>query len=294
MDNKTKIYESKHLGFEVIAIESEKLLCKILKSQGAKLVSLFSKENEAEFIFQPSEKKYTIGDGKSFGTSDTSGADEMLPTIDECFYPGGNIHLPDHGCLWDKKWEIFKNEDSILCSIILEKIPLKFTRKIEIIKNKLSLTYGLENLGDKKLYYLWAFHGLMNFDNSSLLEFDDGRGIENVVDGKKYKFDYKKLGDYPDKESFKFYLKNPLENGEIKLIHPSKRCSLTYQFDTQINKYLGIWITKGGYKNEYNIGIEPASGYYDSLNRAYENNKISSIEAKEILKWNLDLIVESI
>ncbi len=160
--------------------------------------------------------------------------------------------------------------------------------------NALVLEYSLKNNTLQKHYYLWAFHGLMNFDDNTEMYFDFSGEIENVIDATEYGFDFKKLYEYPDKSQNKFYFKNEVENGSCGLIYKNQGLKLQYDFDTNINKYVGVWITKGGFKNEYNVAIEPASGYYDSLERAFKNNKVSSIEPGEELYWSLKLSIEDI
>ena len=289
------IKTEKHLNEDAFLLENDVLSVKILKNFGAKIASIYSKEKNFEFLFQPTKGEYEVPVLRdAFEKYDTSGADDMLPTIDECFYPNSYIKLPDHGDVWAQKWNYEVEDNKLIAWIRSDSLKLILKRTMYLEDNALVLEYSLKNNTLQKHYYLWAFHGLMNFDDNTEMYFDFSGEIENVIDATEYGFDFKKLSEYPDKSQNKFYFKNEVENGSCGLIYKNQGLKLQYDFDTNINKYVGVWITKGGFKNEYNVAIEPASGYYDSLERAFKNNKVSSIEPGEELYWSLKLSIEDI
>lgn len=289
------IKTEKHLNEDAFLLENDVLSVKILKNFGAKIASIYSKEKNFEFLFQPTKGEYEVPVLRdAFEKYDTSGADDMLPTIDECFYPNSYIKLPDHGDVWAQKWNYEVEDNKLIAWIRSDSLKLILKRTMYLEDNALVLEYSLKNNTLQKHYYLWAFHGLMNFDDNTEMYFDFSGEIENVIDATEYGFDFKKLYEYPDKSQNKFYFKNEVENGSCGLVYKNQGLKLQYDFDTNINKYVGVWITKGGFKNEYNVAIEPASGYYDSLERAFKNNKVSSIEPGEELYWSLKLSIEDI
>lgn len=289
------IKTEKHLNEDAFLLENDVLSVKILKNFGAKIASIYSKEKNFEFLFQPTKGEYEVPVLRdAFEKYDTSGADDMLPTIDECFYPNSYIKLPDHGDVWAQKWNYEVEDNKLIAWIRSDSLKLILKRTMYLEDNALVLEYSLKNNTLQKHYYLWAFHGLMNFDDNTEMYFDFSGEIENVIDATEYGFDFKKLYEYPDKSQNKFYFKNEVENGSCGLVYKNQGLKLQYDFDTNINKYVGVWITKGGFKNEYNVAIEPASGYYDSLERAFKNNKVSSIEPGEELNWSLKLSIEDI
>lgn len=286
------IKHGNHFNMESYILENEFLIVEVLKEFGGKIASIYHKELDYEVLFQPKEESYNIpilGDG--FSKYDTSGADEMLPTIDECYYPNSYRKLKDHGDIWAQKWDFKEREEGLECRIRCDSIKLDLKRTIKLDGESILLDYELYNPTEQELFYLWAFHPLMNFDNSTELEFSTDSEIINVMNENKYDFNYLKLGEYPDEGEYKFYFKEPLEEGFARIIHKNKNAVVEFNFDTKINKYLGVWITTGGFKGERNLAIEPASGFYDSLERAYKNDKVSKIDSKETKKWYLKLDV---
>lgn len=277
---------------ESYILENEFLIVEVLKEFGGKIASIYHKELDYEVLFQPKEESYKIPIlGDSFSKYDTSGADEMLPTIDECYYPNSYRKLKDHGDIWAQKWNFKEKEEGLECRVRCDSIKLDFKRTIKLEGESILLDYELYNPTEQELFYLWAFHPLMNFDNSTELEFSTDSEIINVMNENKYDFNYLKLGEYPDEGEYKFYFKEPLEEGFARIIYKNKNAVVEFNFDTKINKYLGVWITTGGFKGERNLAIEPASGFYDSLERAYKNDKVSKIDSKETKKWYLKLDV---
>lgn len=280
---------------EAYILENEFLIVKVLKEFGGKIGSIYNKKLDYEVLFQPEKKSYEIPIlSDSFSKYDTSGVDEMLPTIDECFYPNSYRKLNDHGDIWAQKWKFKEGDEGLECSVRCDSIKLDLKRKIKLEGESILLDYELYNPTEQELFYLWAFHPLMNFDGSSELEFSTNSEIVNVMDENKYDFNYLKLGEYPDDGEYKFYFKEPLEEGFARIIHKEKNVVVEFNFDIEINKYLGVWVTTGGFKGESNFAIEPASGFYDSLERAYKNEKVSKIDSKETRKWQLKLEVRKL
>lgn len=282
-----------HFNMDVYVLENEYLIVKILKDFGGKIASIYHKELDYEVLFQPTKNSYDIPKlGDAFSKYDTSGIDEMLPTIDECYYPNSYKKLNDHGDIWAQKWRYEEDGDALISKVRCDSIKLDLERKIQLDQEEIKIDYKLYNPTEQELHYLWAFHGLMNFDESTELEFFTDSEIENVINDKAYEFDYLKLGEYPDGQSYKFYFKDEINDGRVNILHKDKNVSITYAYDTDINKYLGVWITKGGFKGEYNLAIEPSSGYYDSLELAYKNDKVSKIDSKETKEWKLNLEIK--
>lgn len=291
----TTIKEDMHLGAKCYTLSNDVLDIKVLKDFGAKIVSIYSKEKNYEFVYQPTKKSYKVPiPNASFEDYDTSGIDDMLPTIDSCYYPGTDIYLPDHGEIWSKKWDYSVKENTLLCRVYCDNLGLILERSMSLGSDKLTLDYTLENISGKDRYYLWAFHDLMKFDDYTRIRFDFEGKIVNVKNDDVYDFDYTDLSKYEDKKSYKFYFENEIKNGSFSIFQMDKKLRLDFSYDTDINKYLGVWVTKGGFKGEYNFAIEPTSAYYDDVETAVKNDKISIIKKSQILKWYIDICLNNI
>ena len=287
------ISNGKHLNSETYRIENDILKIEVLKEFGAKIASLIHKESGFEFLFQPTLKKYDNPlYGDAFYKYDTSGIDDTIPTIDICNYPNSDIVLKDHGDVWAQEWDYSIVEDSLICVVKIESLPLKLQKSIKIVGNSIQINYELFNLSNDDTMYLWAFHGLNVFNEHTEMFFSHNGEILNVIDGKNYDFDYKALKNYADKSENKFYFVDEIEKGYCGLDYVDEGLKYILEYDTDINKYLGVWITKGGFKGEYNCAIEPASGFYDSLEHSYENDRYSVVKGNDSVKWNMNITIE--
>ena len=248
------IKTEKHLNEDAFLLENDVLSVKILKNFGAKIASIYSKEKNFEFLFQPTKGEYEVPVLRdAFEKYDTSGADDMLPTIDECFYPNSYIKLPDHGDVWAQKWNYEVEDNKLIAWIRSDSLKLILKRTMYLEDNALVLEYSLKNNTLQKHYYLWAFHGLMNFDDNTEMYFDFSGEIENVIDATEYGFDFKKLYEYPDKSQNKFYFKNEVVNGSCGLIYKNQGLKLQYDFDTNtVLNFLRTYETVVKRANEIN------------------------------------------
>lgn len=283
----------KYLNFDSIILKNKKLRVAILPNLGFKIASIYDINKKYEYVFQPSDKAYKLAEYKdSFEKYDRSGIDDCIPTIDECKYPlNSDITLADHGDVWSLKWNIEENaENKARGSVKLPTLPLLFTKTIELEENTLNISYSVKNLSNERVYYLWAFHGLLNFDKNSQLEFEEGlKNYINVQNDEKWDFDIFNLGNFKDNHTFKYYFTDEIKEGFAILNHKNLNSKLKLSFDSKKLPYMGVWITTGGFKNEKNVAIEPCNGYYDSLEKAYENKKVAFVEANSTDEWKIKI-----
>lgn len=288
------ISEGRHLNQEAYILENELLKVCVLKNFGAKIASIYDKKKEYELLFQPSKGYYDIPlPNSDFSKYDTSGIDDTVPTIDSCLYPNTQIVLPDHGDVWSRRWEWKKEGSCLTAGISLSSLPLRLERRMQLKENRLKLSYLLSNETDKEYHYLWAFHGLNRFEEEvSLILPKRLEKIVNVKEEKEFDFEWKHLSSYPDKNSYKFYFTEPIEEGRIGLNYRKKGLSYLIHFDPSKLPYLGFWFTKGGFKGEYNCALEPCNGFYDALDRCMENGKSSVIQAFSEKRWKIEIEIK--
>lgn len=284
------IYYDKHCNLECIVIENDNLRLKVIPKLGFKMSSLVYKHKE--FLFQPTNFKYTLPNfNDPFSDYDTSGLDEMIPTIDSCVYED-NLYLPDHGDVWSLPWNVEIIDSSVIGKVVLRSLPLEFSKKISFAGgNTIRMDYVVKNTSLKEQSYLWALHGLNNFDDDT--EIILPKSVNRVLDVINNKVidknieDLLALSNYEDKKFYKFYLLDELSAGECGLYYKNLELKYMIKFDKNVNPYLGVWITKGGFKGEYNCALEPSNGFYDSLKLAKENDKYQKIMPFEEKNWTV-------
>ncbi|MFN3660668.1 MAG: hypothetical protein ACK4TN_05475, partial [Brevinematales bacterium] len=137
-----------------LVVENEIIRLVALPHIGGKVISFFVKPIKKELLFQPRipYKQPRVGD--EFALYDTSGWDEMLPTIDPCIWE--DKHLPDHGEVWARAWDMHVQGNILYGRVNCETLPLLFKREIVLQNNQCLVWYTLTNLSEKVQPYLWA------------------------------------------------------------------------------------------------------------------------------------------
>ncbi|WP_425538777.1 hypothetical protein [Microaceticoccus formicicus] len=274
-----------------IKLENNNLSLELLDDFGAKIISIKDKKTDFEFVFQNELKEYKKPEyGSDFSIYDTSGIDECFPTIDDCVYRG--IKLPDHGDIWSANWENIKDDNVIISKTSSKSLGFTFMRKISLEGDEIKLEYEVHNTSDQAMHYLWAHHGLLNIEKDTRIELPYSRhDALNVHNDLKYRFNITKIAEYPDNGAYKFYNNEALDRSEAAIYHPSLGLRYKLVFDFEKQPFFGVWLTKGGFKGDYNVALEPSNGFYDSLDRAV-NNGLKPIEANEYDRWEIKIIIE--
>ncbi len=309
--------ESKYKGLDSIVIENQSLRLEFIPEYGAKLASFYHKATKREFLFQSDTKKLRLPNyGADFSNYDSSGFDEVFPSIDPSFYPDNiwqGISIPDHGEVWTLPWEMEVKKDSLKFSVYSPCFPYKLEKKVTLVDRTLRINYQAYNLGQQEFKFIWAAHALLNCSQQSTKiilppEVDE---IINVETTSEHLGDWGARCNYPIAESIqgktidmsrveavsannceKFYVANKLTTGKCAVEYSDTQERLTYCFPVDKVPYLAIWKTQGGYRGDYNIALEPCTGAYDDLYLADRINKVAKIPAKGSYKWYLELTID--
>lgn len=303
-------------------LENENLKIELLPGIGAKIVSIYSKKYDYEFLVQAPGNKYRKQeyDG-TYIRGECSGFDDMFPTIDRCYYeeyPWEGTLLPDHGEVWSLKWDEIVRENALHLTVHGVRLPYRLEKSISLPDDDtLRVEYRLVNLSDFPLSFLWAAHIMINIEESTQLilpesvrkgvtvfsksgriggygdEFDWPAGRSGVSPAAT-QLDISRSGDVEDME--KYYLKERLSQGYCELKYPDgKRFELTFSAETV--PYLGILMNENGWNNDgewdslYNIFLEPCTASFDRIDAAELRGQRSVIEPKGEYSWDLSIKV---
>lgn len=303
-------------GLSGWVIENPVLRLVVLPDLGAKLASLVYKPQDFEVFFQPTLGTYTMPHpGADFSAYDTSGADEMYPTIDECqvrLTEGRMARLPDHGELWSQKWRVVENTEELVTEASGAALPYLFTRSVHLAGRAVCLEYAVQNQGEDPLPGLWAFHGLTACDNDSEIVLPGVNWVRNVHDsdvlgpaGGVHSFPFTDTRDgqqyrlndiHPVStgRTSKFYVNGPVPTGEAVVTLNHGKLKYELQFPPDEVPYLGVWVNEGGFKGEYNCALEPSTGYYDSPAIAESMRGLKLLGPGETRRWWMKIVLTSL
>lgn len=299
---------------EALKLENASVQVVVVPEMGAKIVSLFDKRNQVEWLADPGERPFEpVPYGAVFTDQDMSGWDEMFPTIIPCQYPDPNsdqkIQLPDHGEVWAIPWRREQTDKPVL-SFIVEGRALSYelSRQIEFVaESDLRFTYRVTNQSDAPISALWAAHPQFLAGSHAkvilppeisqvcnVLTEDFGWGqVEKLVDwpeatgadGETIRLDA--VGTPELNQARKFYVPPEAKASWITVLREPSQDWISLSWDAHEIPYLGLWIDEGFINAKSVIAPEPSTGYYDSLALAVEKGRQMVIGPGESVNWSL-------
>ncbi|MFN8528866.1 MAG: hypothetical protein U0670_09670 [Anaerolineae bacterium] len=116
-------------------------------------------------------------------------------------------------------------------------------------------------------------------------------GLSDLPDGNTQQLDV--VGSAALKDSRKVYVLADQSISNAGLLNEAAHCALNLIWEASAAPYLGIWIDEGIYTTEATVALEPASGYYDSLERAIAQKRVSIIPAGGSASWWLEIVLNA-
>ncbi len=289
----TDIFNSTWHDFAALTLENARLRVVILPQLGAKIVSLFDKAHNHEWLVPPMRSLKQTAYGDDFVSQDMSGWDEMMPTISAC--SSGGAALPDHGEVWSIPWDVEQSTQAVVLSVSGTAVPYRLTRSAALTSaDCLELRYRLTACGEAPLPYLWAAHPQFNADPQTRIVLPaQVTGLINVIagdpawgaagtlhawpqaaaaDGSLWQLD--RVREVSHRSCRKFYVPPELPTAWAALVHEGLGCQLRLDWSATELPYLGLWVDEGTYNARPVAAPEPCTGYYDSLERAVQNGKV--------------------
>jgi len=291
-------------GAKAYALHNDNLRV-VLLEYGGKIASI--QKGGREYLYQGHSKEFIVPRFEaSFGECDLSGFDDMIPTVNAGFIQDGvfaGVPMADHGEIWALKWRIHENTGEILSEVDGIRLPYCLHKRLTLQKNILVIKYELRNKTDYSFPCLWAAHIMIHAnENTRFIPSGHDGSIRSTLDMNSKLGGFGALHSWPltkDREGNpyyldrlssrhsgiceKYYFEGPC-GSEIQIRNPD----MILRFVSKKNPCLGVWLNSDGYKDQYNIGIEPATAPYDSPETARQWGYPAVLEGEEVIKWQLE------
>lgn len=311
-----KIYQSTYKNIKCLAMESEQLLVKIIIESGSKIQSIYDKRLKKEYLYQSQNKEFIRSSyDTNFGMSDTSGFDEVFPSIEECFYPlmpWKGTRIPDHGEVWALPWSHVVQGDSLYLKVNGIRFPYKLEKKIEFLRdNCLRIIYKVINPSCFDFYFSWAPHPLFNSDTDTEIIFP--KSVKRVMSTCSMENKLGKFGEihtwpvtevngeaydiskvYPKYQGKceKYYAMGKMNEGWCAIHNTLSGSTVGMSYPVDKVPYLGVW--EGIMNGIYVTALEPCTGALDYLDTAIQWNQVSVVKAGSEYEWYLNLTFDTI
>ena len=301
-------------GLNAWALETDVLRTIIVPELGAKIVSLFDKRNQLEWLVGPGDRPFKkVPYGAAFTDQDMSGWDEMFPTIVACKYPGSGARhgaaLPDHGEVWSLPWTVDEASDlRLTLGVEGQALPYRLTRTAEYrAADTLDLHYQVVNLGAEVMPYMCAAHPQFVCGPDAQLvipshvttvcntvaeswgwgppETRFGWPVAVAEDGTPRHLD--RIGSPALHHARKFFVPQDVRAAWAGLIRHPAHDWLRLEWNPNLVPYLGLWVDEGAFNPDSVAALEPTTGFYDNLITAWNKQQVTLIEPGATHTWTL-------
>ncbi len=290
------IKKEKFRGEAAVVLENSGLRVVLLPGLGGKIASIFRKDKNFELLFQNRKLTYDKPQLYSaFEKFDASGFDDAFPSIDECSVACESelVKVPDHGEIWSAVFDCEIKRDKAIMSYKSRILPYLYKKSVCLEADRIVLRYSISNTGDFDFPCLWAMHCLIHCEEDMEILFP--KGTKEILNVKKSRYlgDVGKMHCFPETrtqegvkvrldrigprsalKSEKYYVNGEVEEGLCGAYYPKDGVRFGISYDRRKLPYLGFWVTEGGFRGDYNCALEPASGFYDSIETAQRNKRI--------------------
>jgi galactose mutarotase-like enzyme len=278
-------------------LENEHLRVVIAPQSGGKLISLFSRRTNTEWLLPPLRPYAESRSDAGFEEWDGGGFDECLPTV----APSGSS--PDHGELWRKPWQ---EEDTVTLRSTACGGALTVQRRALLDGSSLLLHYQVKNVGQRTQSLLYSAHPLLRVEQGDRILLPDEVRSIRVEGSRKHRLGNR--GDsiaWPGAEGEDLSILGPadgtradklftglLSEGWCAVFRPSLQEGIKLLFDAQTLPYVGLWICRAawpesGDAKQYTVALEPASAPADALADAEREGTAWRLEAGQERSWAL-------
>ncbi|MEI9907807.1 MAG: hypothetical protein WDO06_07840 [Actinomycetota bacterium] len=294
----------------------------MLPEIGCKIVSLFDKESDYEWLWQDPHRPVRVPIfGDAYDQYDISGIDECFPNIGISPYPlQEGLSLLDHGEVWSVPWKVEYTTTSAVATVIGRQLNFELCRELRIEGRKIHFQYNLKNIGEDDLLYLWSAHPLFAIRGEMSLTINghprihkefgfSDRMAPNGDDGSQGRFN-EYLWPTVSNDNGNSYdiskisLKIPLADkivvntesiDSIKLRDETSGRELDLQFNSTHIPFVGICYNLGAWPpGEHSakwVALEPTSAPTDRLDQTDEKGFSKLLKPNEEDSWGFAFYV---
>jgi hypothetical protein len=296
MNHSTKIIN----GLEVIFIENEYICCAIVPQSGGKIISVFNKKLEKEFLWSNQNlelQKYTAGD--AYDPNFWGGIDELLPNdIPENI---DGTHFPDHGELWTTALEYVIADNEVRLSGLLPLSGLYYEKSVSIETGypKINLQYSITNRSAIKRHFMWKLHAALSIAGGDRVI--SGARKAKVADSQYSRFKFENPFEWPLIENvdasiipevngeMDFFYLFDIDKGVMQLQHNNDHSVFVIEYDRAVFPFQWLFSSYGGFDGHYTAILEPCSSMPISVNDAMKSGQCSVLAPGEKIETSVGI-----
>jgi len=325
-------HDSSGDGLDRIRLQNRHVDVTVVPAAGGKITELIDRRSGRNWLWSNPHIPYSRASrGADFNREqDSGGWDEVLLSMKPGKIRSasdGFQAIPDHGdligCEWSVEELLVTPTGDVICDMIAigSSAPYRFKRQIRLAYDEpvVELNYSLLNESDESLPCYWCAHPILAVEPGSSIDIqgnlpfriDDARTRRLAkADSEQHwpKLLLRNGRSLDLSRSFevngaqrafasKIFVQSP-QSGIASVLLGDDGAMLTFRFDSAELPWLGIWINNHawsgcGSEPYTNLGLEPATTPYDSVNEAIENDAVPWLEPGGHRDWSLSVELQA-
>ena len=288
-----------------IQLRNEQIRIRILPERGGKIASVYDLHRSFELLYQPAGEYPPLRPGMAFSDGDASGFDDVFPSMGEQWHnplSGQDQVLPDHGEIWTSRMKVDAvTEKAVRMHAFGRCFPFRYDKELTLLARGVRERITVTSLGKAPFPCLWVCHCLMRYEAGMQFEFPGASETIECVPGCSWPPEGQPvtaLKDIlippPEGTMMKFYVREPVQAGECAVLYSLSGLRAVLRFHPDQLPYLGFWITNGGYRGERNFAFEPASGYYDTLEKASASGRLPVLRSGDRAVYETEIVLSDL
>lgn len=288
-------------GIECITIESKWLSVVIVPGMGGKMLSIYNKELDKEFLWTNTNIPFKYSaTGDEYDPNFLGAIDELLPndipeTID-------GINYPDHGELWTTPLQYNIDGDIVTVFGTLPLSGLFYSKIISLAADSPSvkLDYYIENRSGRVRHFLWKLHAALKINEGDALVTD--AATAQVVDAAYTRFEnqtapfaWPYVGEtdasvVPSKNNtMDFFYLYDIPRGEMQMEYQNDKTIFSYEYDQTIFPYQWYFASFGGFLDHYTAILEPCTTMPISVNEAIQQKQTAVLQVGKHIETSVTI-----
>ncbi len=293
-----------------VTIENEQLRLEIWPKLGGKISSIVDKADGYELMFNyPAELPEECMYGRQYDATWYAGWDECFPAVGSGNYVGhpyDHIAIPDHGEVYSLPCTAVPTKDGITTLSHGLRFGYRFSRKLQLIENKIVATYSAVNLAPFEFRFVWAQHALCNMEGGVEIDvaidkaWRHSHGVAGVEHQKAFewplvdgKYDLSRPARLPV-GGWKVFSHDVIAAPAV-IRYPSRGRQLEIAFTSEaVKAHWGLWLSAGGWSGQHHFAMEPTTGRFDQLDRSIQDGSAARIPPLGTVQWQTIWTVSTI
>lgn len=301
--------DSSPQDLQVLGLTSDSIALRCAPELGGRVFSLVNRRSGREWLWrQPGVRAlFQPNDPNDFGTGCFAGLDECVPSVGACPWTDGR-KVADHGEFWAKEWTIDDTgKDCFTLSVEAPAFGLRLVRATRLAGSTVRFEYSLTNTSLMPAPALWCMHPLFNWLEGDRLELPEtvtrlhvqgvrpalptsalNADVETVTGSRPrpvipfpemlpgVRLDHLTLEDNKAGflKAFTDAYRGPV--GTAALWNARTGDRLDVRWDSSSAPYLGLWLTRGGYRGWHHVALEPTTAPHDHVDVAVNDPALSA------------------